>query len=314
MNDLSIHGQFDTLDEFSGAVKTLMKIRSAIGRAGSRFSCHRDLAHAQVTREATMHKAIQSMSIEERRAWIQWLTKGGPFWEDDRQHAPDDWLETAGELTPVDHAIGESAFRNFHGDQLDLISAAPSDWLSDPISVTWKRDEKEDRIVDVPNHWTLKSVQRRLDALPATFCSWKSLEEHVRRAYRELTLSVDAFASLSGCPFALAAANRINTLLGTLDRYRGCFNEHGARSIEGDEIYEDYFKGDRAWFSDSSDSEKEAFRSKMTFAHPDNSGEILFCPFHGKVSTQTIRIHFTYPIAKTIPLYVVYIGPKITKR
>ena len=41
----------------------------------------------------------------------------------------------------------------------------------------------------------------------------------------------------------------------------------------------------------------------------------LFCPWHGKVSTRTLRIHFSPgQIRASDPLYVVYVGPKLTKR
>jgi hypothetical protein len=53
----------------------------------------------------------------------------------------------------------------------------------------------------------------------------------------------------------------------------------------------------------------------MTFPHPERVGETLFCPWHGKVQTPQIRIHFSgTTIRHDQPLYVVYIGPKIAKR
>jgi hypothetical protein len=42
--------------------------------------------------------------------------------------------------------------------------------------------------------------------------------------------------------------------------------------------------------------------------------EKIFCTWHGKVKTPQYRIHFSWPISAVAPLYVVYIGPKITKR
>ena len=35
---------------------------------------------------------------------------------------------------------------------------------------------------------------------------------------------------------------------------------------------------------------------------------------HGKVKTPQIRIHFSWPITASTPLYVVYVGYKITKK
>ena len=72
--------------------------------------------------------------------------------------------------------------------------------------------------------------------------------------------------------------------------------------------------GDRALFSDSSLSEKRKFRKALTFGHPEKPGGRLFCPWHGKVSHQTLRLHFSWPPQAKQPVHIVYAGPKITKR
>jgi hypothetical protein len=51
----------------------------------------------------------------------------------------------------------------------------------------------------------------------------------------------------------------------------------------------------------------------MTFRHPD-TGAKMFCPWHGKVKTPQIRIHFAWADRCGDPLIVAYIGMKITKR
>jgi len=69
----------------------------------------------------------------------------------------------------------------------------------------------------------------------------------------------------------------------------------------------------KAWFSDSSDAEKNEFRTELTFKHPEIDGETLFCTMHDKVKTPQIRIHFSWPVRADAPLYVVYVGQNITK-
>ncbi|MEI7996656.1 MAG: hypothetical protein WCH01_17300 [Methylococcaceae bacterium] len=83
---------------------------------------------------------------------------------------------------------------------------------------------------------------------------------------------------------------------------------------EGNRLYQEHFTGDKAWFSTSSDDEKIEFKNELTFNHPNNKDEKLFCPWHGKIKTPQIRIHFSYPIRADKPLYVPYIGLKITKK
>lgn len=79
-------------------------------------------------------------------------------------------------------------------------------------------------------------------------------------------------------------------------------------------LFQDHFVGEKAWFTDSSDAEKREFRTEMTFPHPTVPQERIFCPWHGKVKIQQMRVHFSYPIKRSEPLYVVYIGPKISRR
>jgi hypothetical protein len=87
----------------------------------------------------------------------------------------------------------------------------------------------------------------------------------------------------------------------------------GNRTPVGDDLYALYFAGGKALFSDSSDGEKADFNNELHFPHPDGAGH-LFCTWHGKVKTPPIRIHFTFPILHNTPLYVMYVGPKITKK
>ena len=117
-----------------------------------------------------------------------------------------------------------------------------------------------------------------------------------------------------GHPFVPSAAERIRVLLHTLDRFKGCFNEQGQRNDEGHALYANHFSVQKGWFSDSSDAEKNEFHAELTFPHPQRPGETLFCPWHGKVKTPQIRIHFSWPVRANEPLYVVYVGPKRTKR
>jgi len=156
-------------------------------------------------------------------------------------------------------------------------------------------------------------VSQSLDASPPGFNSWRSLEQHVREACDNLTFSDDAFDPLDGRSYAPGAAGRIRILLDVLNRLRGGFDDDGNRTTEFGSLYSTYFVGTHPYFTDSSDTEKNNIESKLTFPHPEEPGEYLFCSWHGKVRSSQIRIHFSWPISADIPLYVVYVGPHITK-
>lgn len=243
---------------------------------------------------------------------MQWLTRQGPFWEHARQHERDDWLECNGEIV-TDTAVGEAAYCLCHGIDRAIVSMIPSSWLISPLSVEWHQNGHI-RSVDVPNYWDPNELMKSRAFAQISLESWEDLALTARSRYPDLTFSPDSFEPLQGYPFGKRVAERLLSRLGVLHELKNCFDKHGKRTSEGHEIYQKHFTGAKAWFSDSSDSEKAEFRNDLIFPHPAISEEYLFCTWHGKIQTPPFRIHFSWPIRANEPLYIVYIGSKITKR
>lgn len=319
VNDLSLHGQFQDLASFRGAIARVMAIRQIARRFGRELHCHRGIPQAQVTPTITMAQAVQALTPSERRALMQWLTQQGPFWEDVRNHGPDDWLECNGRIV-TETAIGEAAWCCLNGIERSLVSFSPSDWLFSPVSVDWVLDTGGRSIVDVMNHWEPVAIEAFLQARPAPLASWDELESLATARCTQLTFATDAFAALIGHPFIPSTAQRLLFILDTLNRFKSCFDENGQRTREGHEIYQNFFTGKKgsggrgSLFSDSSDEEKKYFEKEMTFKHPADADKTLFCPGHGKVQTPQFRVHFSWPVRADEPLYIVYVGPKLTKQ
>jgi hypothetical protein len=311
-NDLSFHGQLPDIPAFRDAVGRIMRIRETARRFGRQLPCHRNVASAQVTRGMTMLQAIQRLSSNERRALMQWLTREGPFWEDTRIHDPGDYLE-CNQNVVTDSAVGEAAWRCVHGLECHLVSVSPSSWQFSPLTVTWHRDADAGATVAVSNHWDPEEMEAVLQAAPVPVASWEILEAVVTARCPNLVFSPGAFESLRGRPFHAGAAERIQVLLDMLHRLRSCVDEQGRRTAEGHRLYQDHFTGDKAWFSDSSDSEWRDFKKELTFLHPV-TGDELPCRWHGKEKNLQLRIHFSWPVGPDEPLCVVYVGPKITGR
>lgn len=317
INDLSLHGQFQDLSSFKDAIERVMVIRKIASRFGRSLYCHRALAHAQVTSTMTMPQAVQALTIDERRALMQWLTQHGPFWEDTRNHQPDDWFEwNDGVVT--DTAVGEAAWCCLNGMKRNLISFSPSGWLFSPVQVCWVRENDIRETVDVLNFWDILDIEASLQAAPTPLASWDQLCEVATVRCQNLSFAADAFTPLAGHPYVSSAAQRIIFILDTLNHFITCFDEKGNRTPEGHQIYRDFFTGKKGGggrgplFSDASEDEKKQFRSKMTFKHPDDQKKSLFCPWHGKIQTPQLRVHFSWPIRAGEPFYVVHVGPKIT--
>lgn len=169
-----------------------MAIRQIARRFGRALYCHRSIAQAQVTPTVTMPQAVQALTPNERRALMQWLTQHGPFWEDVRNHGPDDWLEWNGSIV-TETAVGEAAWCCLNGIERGLVSLIPSNWQFSPVPVDWVSDTSGRITVDVLNHWDSITIEAFLHAAPVPLVSWSQMESLATARCTQLTFAVDAF-------------------------------------------------------------------------------------------------------------------------
>lgn len=312
-NDLSLHGQFHGLTDFKVAINRLMAMRLVAKRHGREIQCARGVAQCSVTSELSMPQAVGSLGRDESRAVMQWLTKSGPFWADDKLHSNDDYFECDSELV-TDTALAEAAYGNLEGRDRRLSSLTPSSWARTPLDVILNPGQPDSRLSPVVNYFNADELSSALSAAPALPQSWHELGEACVSRCTRLTFCADSFLPFRGQPFVPGAAEHMFLLLNTLDRFANCFDVNGERTPEGQNLYQDHFAKSKGWFTDSSDAEKSEFADALTFAHPTIAGEKLFCSWHAKVKTPQLRAHFSWPIRANEPVYVPYVGPKITKR
>lgn len=319
VNDLSFHGQFFDINSFKDSIGRLMNIRETVRRYGRELHCHKGMASANVMPSMTMQQAIQALTRDQQLSLRSWITQNGPFWEDTRNHSADDYLEFNGDVV-TDTAVGEAAWCCFNGIERELVSLSPSNWLLTPITVKWISNSNAKNITQVANHWDPITLEAILKFAPIPITSWKQLAALTNARWPLLTFAADAFSFLDGHPFASSAAQRLLAILDVLNRFKSCFDEKGQRTADGHEIYQEFFTGVKgggghgATFTDSSDSEKIKFKNELTFKHPEDASKTIFCPWHGKVQTPQLRVHFSWPARADEPLYIVYVGPKRTKQ
>lgn len=316
-NDLSIHGQFVSQADFHLAVDRVMSIRQEIQRFGRDLACHKCLRSAVVTPSHSMEQAIQRMDQNKQRAWIQWLTRGGPFWIEDRQHKSDDWFEVHLDTPIEDTAVAEAAYCNAHALPRTTVSMSPSDWEQNPIQVTWRKSESEVQAINVPNLTRLADVKTLLEALPPTYDSWNSLEIYLQKSCDNLSIYEDAFRTFEGTPWKRCVADKICMLMVVLNKMSVAFEPDGQRTKEFSTLYDTFFRGADPYFTDESDDNKRNFAADLSFDHPTDPNAKLFCPWHGKVNVPAgfppIRIHFNWPINSPRSLFIPYVGEKITR-
>lgn len=315
-NDLSIHEQFHDIASFQGALEQLMTIRGTARRFARELHCHRAMLNCSPIQTMSMQQVIANIPVEsQRRSAMAWLTRSGPFWDELRQHGGDDWLECREEIV-TDTAVGEAAYRTMHGVESSLVSVRPSEWEFSPVEVTWflSGEGLENQQISVDNWLDAAELEIRLQATAPPIRSWDELHDASTNRFLSLTFANDWIEPLRGIPFAKSSADRFMALLNVLELLTQAFDKSGKHTSEGHRLYQTYFTGDRAWFTDSSESEKHEFRNALTFQHPDDAGKSLFCTWHGKVSRLTLRLHYSWSGKAGDPVFVVYAGPKIPRR
>ena len=303
LNELSIEGQFYNPSMMLEAIGRISTMRNIARRFGREVYCHRS-ALGRSAKPGT--PLVQMLSREQQSATILWLTRQGPFWEDAPRHDPNEWFECNGDVV-TEAGLAEAAYCSTIGMDRRMVSLIPSTWEYSPITVTWWRDGTTSTDIDLGNYWDPPALEADLRQADPPIESWSQLETVSRQRFQQLNFTANSFRYLDGQPFAPGAAARILSRLDVLDRLWAV----GLGSSEGQRLYENHFTGDRAWFSDSSDTEKSKFRREFTFPSPNPNESPMFCTWHGKVNTPPYRIHFSWPVPPGGQLHVVYVGWKI---
>lgn len=315
-NELSIHEQFNTFSDFEDSLTTLMSIRRSLNdRFNIEIYHNGKIGNTYPIPGSIMCQAIGKLSKDKERSVQIWFNKFKIWSEENIQrHKSDEWYECCNEIV-TDTSVGEAGFRNLHNEKCGLVSISPSNWCCPTLKVTWVHGIAENRDhVFISNYIDWDSLKTSLAERDPPIKSWSQLKTISNNRYPSLFFSQDCFDPLDGIPFNKSCASRFDKILEILNKLVEEHNKKGELTKEGHKLYNDYFTGDTGLFSDSSDTEKSHFKQKMTFPHPEKNQESpLFCTMHGKIRRQNLRLHFSWPV-KNGKIYVVYAGPKITRR
>lgn len=322
LNDLSIHGQFHDLDSFHQALERLEEMRTVAKQGFDReVYFNSNFLNTSPVQNFSMQKAVNQLRDKNKcKVIMTWLTKSLLWWDarEQRRHRPDDLLECADKNDTVitDTAVGEAAFRMLDGSTCGIVSIRPSEWEFSPVNVIYRSDNRQsgDRSVSLENFLDPITLASSLQDAEPPVCSWNDLEITARSRFRRLTFAESCFEPLAGFSFAQASAKTLIARLYVLSQLANARDKDGAQSVEGQQIYKNHFMGESAWFSDSSENDKHRFEERLTFPHPERPDHQLFCPYYGKEKHSQLRLHFSWPIQPGQPVYVVYIGPKLTKK
>jgi len=313
INDLSLAGQYTDPQHFRSALEPLLEFRVNNPHLKQALYCSRSFSVLRATHAHSVQEAV--LGTRDRNyigLVLSWLSKSGPFWDDERFGNADDFFRF-GQVDVTDQGLGEAARRLLSGVQAGTYSFldTANTFGATPLRVDHGLEEEPLGAVDVVNFWTMASLEPALLPIPA---SWKEVMEGAQPRFVELMFHRDILKTLEQTPFDRGIADRIVDVLTVLQTLARETNIDGSFTASGLELWQKHSVGEKAWITDESESNKRDFRNELEFVDPRDPQVILFCPWHGKVKKGQFRIHFEWPRPRNQKhIKVVYIGPKITK-
>ena len=316
-NDLSLGGQFRNGKAFCDALARVMQMRRIAHGKQRDIHCHSGFMAARPVQNMSVPKIINKHLPKDARSDVmRWLSRG-PFWDsaESQQHDAKGCFDFNG-ASVSGHAPAEAALRKHQGGDCGLISMKPSDWNQSPLKINWRKrgEGLPDVSIMLENWWKADALKTALSRMEPSPKLWREVESAAKERFDRLVFANHCFERLYPVPFASSAAENIMLRLKALDKIAKERDNSGRRTNEGHQIYRERFMGSKAWFSDSSDTEKNMFRKELTFSNPDN--QPVLCSWHGKINHPhtPLRLHFEWPIRHDGTIFIAYIGPKITKK
>lgn len=313
VNDLSLAGQYPTSEAFVKDLKQFLALRNRFPLLALRLFCSRTICYRPVSPNHTFQQAV-SISRDKllTNLVLNWLTKAGPFWEEQRQPVADDYFHYK-ETDVTEQGLGEVARRQLGGAFANSVSFPAAGFDYSPLPVIQGLLEEPISTVEVTNQWKWDDIQLAVEAAMPPIINWEQMLTEARRRFDFLYLVAACGDPLKPEPFSHYVVERVFELLQVLNEYISCMARTGAPTERTHELMAQHFSGGNSWFSDESTSNKRTFKNQLEFHDPAEPGNKVFCPWHGKIKTPQYRIHFEWPPRSNSKLRVFYIGPKITK-
>lgn len=312
-NELSVEDQFASADVFLAALVTVMRMRECARRYGRPIRVAASLGRRPASLGMQFRQIVrEARDVNLRRSVLSWLEKDGPFLEEGPLSSPNDAVLLNGHSV-VGSTLAEAACLSSLGEHVTLAGFSPSSFDVNPLVMDLDDGTNTSGTirVSIDNFWGVQALDAFLRVLDPPLRSWADFELRARRDFPEMMFA-------DGCtrrdhPFNPGVADRIWKLLEMLSQMRAAILPDGTYGAAWNRQWTEWFRGGEL-FSDSSASEKIEFDAELTFPHPGRQGESIKCTWHGKINSPKLRVHFSFPITRAEPIYVVYIGPKLTKR
>ena len=314
INDSSIQGQFETAEAFLLSLMKVVLVRWKLKDIHPQLFCTQLIWQRPVTDKINVFKAVLSSGRDTRHLIKKWIDEG-PFIEDNQQEELDDRCEFEGENVTC-KGLGEAARREHANDPSGVFSftGGQINFERNPLVVLYSPSKGPSSTISIFNTWDAQKLESCLNENPLPR-SWKKLLELCQKRFNHLEISDDILkVALAGEPFKGVIAKNIESCLNVLQEIMSNRSD-GKMTDAAKELWKKHSHGDNALFSDESKTNKRKFKKELTFRDPSDPPKSIFCPWHAKISPETFRIHFQWPVPRgQTRLKVLYIGRKITRK
>jgi len=317
LNDQSLNYIYESAEQLITTITPILQYRtkSYIFRKG--FFCARCFGNIRLLSGAKFHQEIgQYKDTNTKMLVLNWVNKTGPFWDDSREDNDDDYFEF-NDVDVTDYGLGECARLLISGKPAESISSLRTDhniFTETPLQVQHGLTEDILGNIGVKNVWSIDQLIASIERATPRPNNWNEALNFLDERFDKLYLSPDIRCQLASQPYSTCVVDRLDSLFHVLQSYIESRGDDGRHTALSNEILCKHFKGDKAWFSDESASNRADFSSELTFKDPFDPTKNIFASFHGKIKTPQYRVHFPWPItAEDTQIKILYIGPKITK-
>ena len=247
VNDLSLGGQFSDSQSFCEILKGLIRLRHNNPTVRSQLYCSRLLHSRHVTPTIDFRQAVLATRDRDLKiSVLEWITKSGPFWDDNRQHNRDDYFEYQSHDV-TDQGLGEASRRKLVGIPAGVFSfqGSPLHFAENSLLVQQGLSEAPIDSIDIANCWTIEQLIQSIQN-SKTYYRWQDVRVEIQHRFEGLIIPDNVMDSLLPAPFSQQVMKRIFELLHVLDQLVIQSDDNGELSQSGVNLLQEHFTGNKA--------------------------------------------------------------------
>lgn len=238
-------------------------------------------------------------SREQKRQLLVVLDKGQPYLPEESA-IPQGMAFSYNNKAVPNTGFAESAYLQYMDESAPLYSISGSEFQSNILKVCIFQNSSLLKEQDVMNYFSMVKLEQWAKDLQKPLMSWKDVFDYIAMRFNWLELTEDAKKSLKKETLDRIICDSIIQRLDIINRMSNAQSEDEYKELDNK-----YWYGDRALFSDESESRKNELKDKFTFLI---NGKKTFCSYHGKISHKSFRIYISSKPKPQEKIYIAYIG------